>query len=292
MEKKLFNTTRADPVLIAQIGSQNFHFIEEWVKPDGNCGFTTLGTDRQTLVDTLLPLFDKPDRVGFVCQFLADEIKNAFLSNELSPKMQDDPEWKGLLQKFLLTHNQIDEEIRAIKEKVPLPKDISALPPKYFLQWLKLNHQQINVRNLEDQLNLLANTDKSMTEYCQRPDIVKKYLQEYNTTNLWLGTKTMYLYAQEKNINLYILHKDEQTGQLKYQADVSRNVSNPTTSIYLVHTAGFTHFNLLRFATQEEITNYQQLISQHHPSPSVPSAPPLLPSSGNTEDRSHLSTKK
>jgi hypothetical protein len=112
------------------------------------------------------------------------------------------------------------------------------------------------------QANPTEETRKALYDYCYQPSVFNYYVDALSQ-HLWLGYKSALLYAESANITLYIWRKDEkQQGHLvlleKHEAEDS-----PSNVIHMLHTHGFTHFNLL---SESPLHAWEDIVLSESPS--------------------------
>ncbi len=89
----------------------------------------------------------------------------------------------------------------------------------------------------------LLQAEEIVRLYCKEQEITEQYINAFRG-NLWLGYKSMLLYAKENDINLYIWRKisvDSSQLALMY----SHECMHPGRIIDAIYVNGYTHFNLL-----------------------------------------------
>ncbi|MFN7097763.1 MAG: hypothetical protein ACK4PR_09435, partial [Gammaproteobacteria bacterium] len=79
-------------------------------------------------------------------------------------------------------------------------------------------------------------------KYCERQDVFEAYANALGE-NIWIGYKSMILYAMAENVSIYIWSKNEGNDHLQIRD--SYIASQPSDIIHIFHTQGFTHFNIL-----------------------------------------------
>lgn len=251
-----------EPLLSVNINGIETHFEEHWVEPNGNCGFIALGVEREDLVTFLLNLLNSNDKEEYICNFLAEEIKNALMNHEVSDDMLQEKHWQQLSAKQIDLEENIDQLIRQIKQAYSSSShNFTDKTHQEILKFLMEEYPNDKVTiELKKLMETLKNNINAIDSYCKDTKTVTSYLNEYINTNLWLGYKTAILFAKYKGISLYIFQKDA-AGKLIYDPIHShQSLSVNTQAIYMVHTSGFTHFNLLQIASPNKIQQYQQIL--------------------------------
>ncbi len=86
--------------------------------------------------------------------------------------------------------------------------------------------------------------EQKLSAYCQREDVYRMYVEAYRG-HLWLGYKSILLYAKLSDITVYIWKKAEVGQKLEI---VGKSISEQPVQgqvIHMLFTKGYTHFNLL-----------------------------------------------
>jgi hypothetical protein len=94
------------------------------------------------------------------------------------------------------------------------------------------------------QANPTEETRKALYDYCYQPSVFNYYVDALSQ-HLWLGYKSALLYAESANITLYIWRKDEKQQDHLVLLEKREAEDSPSNVIHMLHTHGFTHFNLL-----------------------------------------------
>jgi predicted Ser/Thr protein kinase len=222
-------------------------FEEHFVQPDGNCGFTTLGVERQQFVNTLLSLESNIS----ARESLAKVIENALISQEIKPQ---DENGQTLIGALFLEQKRFDEMSRKI-QNVLTDEAAEKLTRDQLITWLQNNNRDNEAQELSKQRLAVHQAETSFEIYCQNKEVFKYYIESFVNTALWLDYKSALLYAKQTNIALYIWEKDEnnpsQLTLIDYH-EITGSSNAIQNVIHMLFTNGFTHFNLLSKVSIEE----------------------------------------
>src|SRR3990167_2657502 len=283
---KYNNSDAQNDTLIGQMpnAEKPIYFNENQIVADGDCGFHALGIERETLYNTLLPYTSESSS----CDYIKEEIANAFFSNEL---ITPNEEIKTLIDQYQEEQKELDaiinnaksilntslspqeqqytsEELaeylinKASELSQKMPQNIDVLFPTID-QWGAAQEIYIDYFNLgtaiKDKRNQVEMLRQSILLDCAQSNIFQYYLEQLRTnSNLWLGYKIAMLFAQKKMISLYIWNRvtnDESKIQSVDYFDAGENKQ----VIHLLHTNHFTHFNSL-----SEVNHSQYLDTTNH----------------------------
>ena len=243
------NTFFQDPtsfskLLRGRLNEKDIYFTEEFIKADGDCGFTALRVTRQLVVDSLLDLINKNKDIRL---FLTDEIENSLLSEEWE---RNEERWEKIKKEFQHTEAQLDESVRETK-KLFHPDETKDMDCNRLIEFIT------NKPNFSIQLEKLkkvhyeeAESKRNRKLYCQSEEVALDYIRAYQENKLWLGYKTALLYAKQANINLFIWKKIKDTNKIELMDDdldklKLESSEQPKSTIHMVFSGGYTHFNLL-----------------------------------------------
>ena len=212
-------------------------FYEAFVKGAGDCGFIALGTDRVSLVECIKKYsnnYSKRNR-------LSEEILEAFVNGELLPPKEDTVEWNLLSENLNKAQTLVDEltsAIRDIHQNVP-----NGLTTDKLITWLKSNIEIIDIEQLQKAHQQVCQFTEKRLLYCCKKKIFEYYVKALRGI-LWLGYKSALLYAEEKEITLYVWKKKQNIStQLELMESYESLEGNQI--IHMLYTNNFTHFNLL-----------------------------------------------
>lgn len=251
-------TTEHLPITLLAIfpdGIQALNFIEHPVIGDGDCGFHALGITRQQLVEVLLPLKDSNiDR-----HTITPEIRYTLLSDDIPEKIKP-PIWHSLKNNYQTSWNILEHKMSELKTNINEP-----YPSEFGLgervAWLK---EKIDSVTEQEQLiaafTIFNKNSQNIDELCELPETFIIYINLYMIPNtLWLGYQTALLWARSSQTSLTIWSHDTNADNLlslmhSYHAPEERNI------IHILHTSGFTHFNLLEQTKVRNLAKEKELI--------------------------------
>jgi predicted ATPase/signal transduction histidine kinase/CheY-like chemotaxis protein/tRNA A-37 threonylcarbamoyl transferase component Bud32 len=253
--KKVFSSNTV-PFLLGKMPNSDvpIEFEEHFVTPDGDCGFTALGVNRQQLVASLLLLEN-----NFAArEFLAKVIETALRSQEIT---LPDAAGQQIIDAVYHKQGNLDSLFRKIQATLT-DETAKKLERDHLITWLQNNNRDNEAQVLIEQRLELYQAERELENYCQSPAMFKHYVKAFIDTALWLDYKSALLYARQANISLYIWRKDEHNvGHLTLidYHDFIGNTNTAQNEIHLLFTAGFTHFNLLsKSALQEDVRHAMQ----------------------------------
>lgn len=229
-------------------------FEEDYVKPDGNCGFTSLGTDRENLCKKLFSLkYDEKNR-----KFLAEEIINAFFTyitadGEEGLCPPDIEAWKNLQNIYENEQKEFDKLFCIIQNKFLDKNALTQDDIKMSINWLENNGKFDDAEFLRKKDLAVFSAKMRLEVFCEKIDVFEYYITALSK-NLWLGYKSALLYAKYSNINLYIWRKNSKDKNQLDLIDCHIENENIYNEIHMVHTNGFTHFNILSEPPTKKIT--------------------------------------
>ncbi len=247
---KLFDN-RLPIILLKAIlpDSQNeIEFEEHIVKADGDCGFTAMGTDRKALSQKLLSL----KNVQKNRQFLAEEIINAFFTysvtngeDGLIPPKDKIKLWEKIQTEHVETQKSFDVLFSKIQNELSEKKVITQDDITSSIDWLTNNGQSEKANILQESYLKVVESQNKLELFCEDTVVFDYYTKALSNTGLWLGYKSALLYAKNTNIDLYIWRKDTKNKNCLVLIDCHESNANNPHKIHMLHTGGFTHFNLL-----------------------------------------------
>lgn len=208
-------------------------FYEKFVDPDGDCGYRGCETTRKEVKEVILSLADNEnDRL-----YLQDEIFTAFKGDDFALP----PAGQSLRRLYFQEHEKFDELFRELRNSVPSP--INELEIDEFVVWLAQNDRQKDAELLTTTKSDLADLESEIKDYCKNKEMYIAYANALGD-KLWLGYKSALLFAKHTGFNLYIWDKNQNDAS-KVELIDHHECSNPSKTIHLLHTSGYTHFNLL-----------------------------------------------
>jgi hypothetical protein len=222
-------------------------FEEHEVARDGSCGFHTLGVSRKEVVDLLLPYATNQE----IRKELAPEIINALGGNDIGSAATETSRilykrYAECLALIPLLEQEANNLIRKTELNAPLRGLVNLV--FYFKQQNNKEYAEM-LNRLEMQLKNDRNCEQEMHQYTCSQAAYTAYVHSLGKM-AWLGYKSAKLIARLKSINLYIWTlSTKELGWLELRDyNISPNNSN---IIHMLHTSGFTHFNLLTESSLE-----------------------------------------
>jgi hypothetical protein len=229
-------------------GKHGIDVIEHLVDGDNNCGFRTLEITRDQLVEDLLPTRKEKE----AREFLAPEIRHAFLSNDISETLKSSA-WPQLQQSYQKTWEKLELVMKTIKSHLedPYPESLGLEGRvSWLLQQTKIQEEQVELQEAFDAYN---ETHLSIDQFCQELKTFKHYINLYREPHkLWLGYKSALLWARTKQLNLHIWRQSDTQEDVLTLVDMHTS-SNALKTIHMLHTSGFTHFNLLEEVSKRNL---------------------------------------
>jgi hypothetical protein len=216
--------SQKDVQLKGELQGQAVLFKEVEVARDHRCGFTAINVSPQEAVNILLT---QKDNVG-ARNDLAEEILQQVGFDILSDKAS---RWQT--------------------EK--LKKANASLSDMLVSNYKAYKHDSNDPQAHEKSKCLL----KELQDFCKKPEVYEKYVQDLGLPNAWLGCKSAKLIAQYSSqpFNLYIWEKDKIRGDEikdeksapadKIKIKYSYAGQKITSSRHLLYTDKYTHFNSL-----------------------------------------------
>jgi len=236
------------------------NFIEHPVVGDGDCGFHVLGITRHRLVEILLPLQDSAE----AREALAPEIRFALLSNDIPDSIKP-VLWRETKQNYQAIWEDLELVMSKVKSHIDEP-----YPGEFGLNervgWLKekteSDEEQIE---LTVALERFGKVNEEINTLCTSTETFIRYVNLYGIPKMmWLGYQAALLWAQASDISLMIWRKNADAADMltlmhSYQAPEEKNI------IHMLHTSGFTHFNLLEVAQARNLLEEkEQIINWNH----------------------------
>jgi hypothetical protein len=209
-------------------------FEEFEVQKDNSCGFYVLGISRKELGKILLP-----------------HVGNIRMREELAQEILNEMKVKGLGEAATLETNKLFDQSTLFEEqRAKIEADLKGgiegcLSQLNQKEKSKLTlEEQSTMKKLEDHLQNEENCNNAMKELALSEEMYKKYVNYImNNTSAWIGYKMAKLIAQVKGINLYIWIKSR--GEYLDLKECYEDLLVNTSTIHMLHTERFTHFNLL-----------------------------------------------
>ncbi len=221
-------------------GIQALEFIEHPVIGDGDCGFHALGITRQQLVSVLLPL----ETDNNIRRTLASEIRYTLLSDDIVDNIKP-RKWLNIKDNYQTSWDTLENKMSELKVNIEDPYP-SELELNERVIWLKEKiDDAVEQEELVATFTAFNKNNQYVNEFCELPEAFVSYISLYLIPKtLWLGYQTALLWAQASQTSLTIWRHTTNTDNTLslvhyYNAPEERNI------IHLLHTSGFTHFNLL-----------------------------------------------
>lgn len=239
----LATAKQVDPacLLVGSLEDVDYSFSEERVAGDGNCGFTAIGATRQQVVDCLRPLMSDAE---FRLQ-LKEEMQQAVETEVFTFIAESE---SMLLRQRTEAQSVFDGLYRQLRSRHPgwqhTQGDRQDEQQGQFMLWLEREGFDEDAKNLRDLSLLLSQAEGELTLYFTRQDVCEAYIDALGN-RLWLGYQSALLYAQAKRINLFIWRKNNDGDPGSLSLMHSHQIADATNTVYILHTDGFTHFNLL-----------------------------------------------
>ncbi len=235
-------------------------FTEEKVSAEGHCGFLALGASRHEVADYLLTHSkDSKQRMKLLLM-----IEEAF-ENDLVKHI----EWNTLRDQRTSAEYKYDKTLSLLCETIEdihgawknIPNETQSQKAERALRLFPVkiqNDMRNTITNLERQIETIRN--KAHTFF--RSELAYTVYVNAFRENLWLDQHSAMLYAETRNISLYVWTESGRSNQLTLENSQVAEV--PTQEIHMFHTAGLTHFNLLicseRAKPVTRITSQSQVI--------------------------------
>jgi len=234
----------------AQLGDKTLEFDEHRILGDGNCGFTSLGTTREEVSSLLLSLADdEKARIE-----LADEIQGLLRENRES-KLHTE-ETQKLFAELDTAQAGVDEHVRKLNDQLATEAKTT-----FFVSFQRQNLEgllerlkdsshpphQTTLTTLRTARLQIFQIREKIKLCCQSREVFERYIVEGLARTEWLGYRSAKLFAKFKDYNLYVFHPAKnRPGWLELAEQ--QECATPENTFYLLHTNGFTHYNLLSIA--------------------------------------------
>ncbi len=231
------NFRSSTPLLKGKLPSSEtvLEFEEHDVKPNGDCGFIAVGVDRAILSQVLLIQKD----VAITREYLREEIESALRNGEFIPPGE---EWKHLFEQCQTAQSDLDSQFRSIRDQ-QTNESVKIKPLEYLINWLQDNKQADNAESLIQRRHAVFQAENALKLFCARVDTFENYVNALKGT-LWLGYKSALLYAKHIDMDLYIWRKSAGVHGKIELVDYHFGQGHVKV-VHMLHTDGFTHFNLL-----------------------------------------------
>lgn len=233
--------------LSAMIDGEEVNFDELEVSGDGNCGFTALGTNREEVVKLFLGCAENIE----LRSFIADEVRELLIQN-INHRIHTEITRKVCCE-IISLQMELDAQVRAANDSLEssvsqfkrinldgllelLANSEEANSP---IELAKLPELQLRLQDLNDEIVAL----------CSSRDIFERYITIGLGGQEWLGYRSAQLFARLKHYSLYVFCRTDSSNQLALKA--KEVAENPRNVFYILHTNRFTHYNLLKIATDE-----------------------------------------
>lgn len=213
-------------------GRPSRYQLKEVVVPgDDHCALYVLGTDRAAVKQALTDAVKEEA----ARKRLAPEILSAIELNQLAGLKND--KWDGLATE----HQGAEAALTALQAR--LVDSDSALASKTVEEHIEaLGADTDNGRTLQAADQRVKDGEAAKLAYCEAAEICKTYIDDGIGRNLWLGYQSILLYAEQKKITVYIWRKGDDNSLAHIDSHVE---DHPKIVIHMLHTGGYTHFNLL-----------------------------------------------
>ncbi len=229
---------------------QAANFIEHPVVGDDDCGFHVLGVTRSQLVDRLLPLeYDLNAR-----QLLVPEIRATLLVGDV-PEHIKPAVWRELKHQYQIAWKELDRIMIEAKTGIdePYPDELGLSGR---VDWLNERITAAATQTLTTVFSTFEEKNQEIDAFCQLPETFTTYVRLYEIPKtLWLGYQTALLWAQISHVSLMIWRKNTDDASMLTLINVHQ-ATEESNVIHMLHTSGFTHFNLL------EQTNIRNLAEE------------------------------
>ncbi len=238
------------PTFYGEIESQSCTFIEHKAQEDGSCGFHVLGATRKEVVNELLRDIDDKYAGEGDCQFLAEEIE-AVLRSNIRGSIHI-PESVKLADELKRSYEDYDHVVQDINIQLialnPIFQALSAEALRLHLNTLPRETAQPYIEQLQkakqELETAIADNDSKLQVLCRHRETYKQYVEKFLGGTGWLGYKSAMLFCRKKDYSLHVLRRvAKDSPQLEVAAQ--HVAIQPMNTIYMLHTQGFSHFNLL-----------------------------------------------
>lgn len=221
-------------LLVGTLNDQDIHFEKITIPGDGDCGFTALGVNRLELKETLFPLFERKE----IRDRLFEEVYEAFITNAIGVTTQ--------FHSYTLIRDArqrlLDKALRGVRERnnsLPLFSDNTLYQQS--IGWLKTNGQPNDAKLLEDAYLNNEQAINNLVSYCYSEEAYQHYCAAY-LQKLWLGCESAIIFAEQKDLSLYIWELTETEHLNLRRFHCSSNQS--TAPLHILYSNG-NHFDRL-----------------------------------------------
>lgn len=232
-------------------------FEEFESKGDGNCGFYVLGLSRSETEKILLSKSEEKE----VRQHLSAEIINELKSGSLG--LAETKKSKALYAEYkAIQADQVQFEEKAnkiINEKYPDTERMGLTKLITFLSKTDYDDSEDLFTEATELPKRSRKNDGEIKDYCASKEMYVSYVINSLGKNGWLGYKSAWLMAKYKQFNLHIWRKSSSSSTKLELIDQHRQTDSEVI-YHILHTDGFTHFNLLATAKQKAVLAKKKLI--------------------------------
>lgn len=228
---------------IADLNGEKVQFNVEKVLGDGNCAFTVLGTTRRDVVEKLLRFSaDAAIRERFIPEIVEALVTRQFILSDPKSKEEIDQ----LLLAYEKAQEQLDDSQREIVERCP---ELEGLNLDERIDSLSKSEEDKYRDVLVDARLSVFQAEKGIKVQCKSENVYRDYVGNGLGKDLWLGYEGILLYGQSTGISVYIWGEKNQN---RLELKRSHVEERPSNTVHMLHTQGFTHFNLLSFCSVAE----------------------------------------
>lgn len=229
--------------------------IEHEITGDNDCGFYVLGISRDQFVIQLLPLKENKQ----ARQFLAPEIRHAFLSDEIANELKPHT-WPIIHHAYQVAWTALENTMKSMKSPIapPYPADLGL---EERVEWLvKQIENDEEKEKLRKASRSYQEADTAIDEFCQNPSIFEHYINLYQIPKtVWLGYQSALLWARIQQVSLHIWRRSTKNTDVLTLIDAYTS-PNPYHSVHMLHTSGFSHFNLLKEIKKRNLIDEREQI--------------------------------
>ncbi|HVY53506.1 MAG TPA: ankyrin repeat domain-containing protein [Gammaproteobacteria bacterium] len=242
-----FKSTKTHILKAKLPNAAEINFAEADVDMKGDCGFIALGASREQVYHCLIKFSANNDKR----KQLAEEIYQAFLTHEIFTV-----EYEQLSQNVVMLQENLSNHWRSMREQAldwkPALGQVQAEQEAALIKLLDQQNKRDIIESFNQKKTLLTQAEEKLKQYCQTEAVYALYVTGLRT-KLWLGYHSALMYAEENHISLYIWRKQNENSHdlelINYYQSSKRG-----QIIHMLHTAGFTHFNLLLECPQPAMT--------------------------------------
>jgi hypothetical protein len=215
--------------------SSTFFFSEKRIVGDGSCGFHALKATRKQVVDILLLSLENEENRRFLYSEVAETLEDGGIFNDIASAS-----WHSLYKQKYQHQDELDAFIRYCRGAYIMPEK---LPREILAQWLDESNFVGDAAQLRGLFAKMDQIEEQMQAYCARKDLLTVYVKKYSRT-VWLGCKSMVLYAKQTGNSIYIWQKAKNSStQLELVYSHHANTDKPP--IHTLLTDESKHFNSL-----------------------------------------------